>query len=379
VFKVKLNRKTLVKQGKWKLGLVGFIRKGKPRRYVIMGNIQKQFLDYHADIKLDDENKILREKREIILTKLKNKIDSSAPTYTPFVQGSYAMSTGIKPINGEYDIDVGLFFDMSKEDYDDPVEAKRWVYDALNGYPHNVEMKTPCVTVTYKENGQPAFHVDLTIYSANNPDGKIYLAKGRLNSSPENKFWEESDPKRLSSIIRDHCENDEDRAQFRRVIRYLKRWKDLKFPATGHAAPTGIALTVAAINYFSPVSELVDIFANKRAYNDLVAFKNFLNNLINAFQWVEKDDGSLVERLVVNVPTPIYNDLFERMTDTQMANFKTKLIGLRDTLMEAEAEVDPVEACKILQKKLDPSFPVPPKEETGKRKAMAITTGSSSA
>lgn len=342
-----------------------------------MANVQNQFVAFHDVIKLDDENETLREKREIILNKLKEKIDSEAPSYSHFVQGSYAMSTGVKPINGEYDIDVGLAFSMSKDDYE-PVEAKKWVFDALEGHTHSVVMKTPCVTVTYKENGQPAFHVDLTIYAANNPDGKMYLAKGRLNSADENKVWEESDPHKLTRIIRDHYDHPDDRAQFKRVIRYLKRWKDIHFQTGGHAAPTGIALTVAAIKYMAP-NYSVDRFTNKRTYNDLAALKNFVDNLLNAFQLVTRADGSQAERLIVRVPTPIYNDLFEKMTDNQMATFKTKLKNLLKALEEAEAEVDPVEACKVLRKQFGDDFPVPSKEETAQRKSVAITTGSASA
>lgn len=343
-----------------------------------MADIQKYFIEFHDAIKLDDENKTLREKRDIILKKLKDKITSKAPSYDTFIQGSYAMSTGIKPVSGEYDIDVGLWFDMSKEDYK-PLEAKEWVYDALKDHTKDVKIKNPCVTVTYQEDGQAAFHVDLTVYAANNSDDKIYLAKGKKYSLEENKKWEESNPKELINLIKEKFSDSEDRAQYRRIIRYLKRWKDLKFATEGHAAPTGIALTISAYEYMSPKSALVDNFANKRKYDDLGALKDFLNNLLSAFSSIVNSKGEVVERLEIKVPTPIYNDLFEKMSDNQMKELKDKIITLRDALLTAEDEVDPVEACKKLAAEFGTDFPVPTKEQTAQRSALAVTTSSSSA
>lgn len=342
-----------------------------------MANVQKQFIEFHNAIKLDDENETLREKREIILKKLKNKITEDAPVYEPFVQGSYALSTGVKPIDGEYDIDVGLAFEMSKDDHK-PVTAKQWVRDALDGHTDSVVViKTPCITVTYIEDGEPAFHVDLTVYAAHNADGNTYLAKGRPASAAENKVWDLSDPKELMRLVRSHFGDAQDRAQFRRVIRYLKRWKDNKFDTGKHAAPTGIALTVAAVNYFSPSK--VDPFTGKRVDNDLLVLMNFVNSLLDAFFTVINDKGEYVERLVVRVPTPNYDDLLAKMTDTQMLSFKNKLTNLRDALVTAEDKVDPVEACQVLQKQFGDDFPIPPKEETAQSKNVAVATGSASA
>ena len=79
------------------------------------------------------------------------------------------MYTGIKPFeDGDYDIDVGLFFDISKDDYENPVTAKKWVYDALKDEYPNIEMKKPCVAVKFEseeEENNNHYHVDFTIYA----------------------------------------------------------------------------------------------------------------------------------------------------------------------------------------------------------------------
>ncbi|PJW18891.1 nucleotidyltransferase [Geobacillus sp. WSUCF-018B] len=346
-----------------------------------MANLQKYFEDFHKKIKLEyEDNDTLREKRDILIDKLKKNMPEDAPSFSTFNQGSYAMFTGIKPLEGgQYDIDVGLWFNMSKEDYPDPLVPKQWVYDALKDHTHDVRIKHPCVTVTYKEDGEPAYHVDLTVYAADNPDKKVYLARGKKYSSEENKYWEESNPKELIDRIQNHLDDENDRAQFRRAIRYLKRWKDIKFNNVDKK-PSGIGLTVAALDYFSP-KYVYDAFTNTRYPDDLQAVTDFVQALINAFKWVySEEEEKWVLRLIVNLPVPPYTDLFEKMTNKQMETFKEKLEKLLTALQEAKSEVDPVEACKTLQKQFGDDFPVPEIEETGERKDRpAIITESSSA
>ena len=116
-----------------------------------MADVQKNFLDFHEKIKLDDENQTLREKRDIVLDVLKNNISDDAKQYTTFLHGSYSMGTGIKPIDGDYDIDVGVRFEINKNDYTDPVVPKKWVYDAVEGHTNSVEFKNSCIKVQYQK------------------------------------------------------------------------------------------------------------------------------------------------------------------------------------------------------------------------------------
>ena len=66
------------------------------------------------------------------------------------------------------------------------------------------------------------------------------------------------------------------------------------------------------------------------------------------------------------------------MTDTQMSDFKEKLIKLRDALVEAENQPDTHEACKILRKQFGDDFQVPDKTETTKSTdSGVVSTGRS--
>lgn len=63
-------------------------------------------------------------------------------------------------MTNEYDIDVGLRFKVNKEDYENPVELKNTIYDILQSHTeYGAEVKKPCVTVTYKKDGEAAYHV----------------------------------------------------------------------------------------------------------------------------------------------------------------------------------------------------------------------------
>lgn len=353
-----------------------------------MAEVQRYFKNFHERIRLKNlaENAILREKRDIVLDKLRERLQKlfeergeTAPTFTHFNKGSYAMNTGVVPIDCDYDIDVGLLFDIHIDDYPDPVVVKQWVYEALDGHTDNVVIKQPCVTVYYHLKGEPIYHIDLAVYArTGNSAGNIYLARGKPHSSQERRVWQLDDPMGLTEIIRNRFDNEDERKQFRRIIRYLKRWKNIQFPLDGNAAPMGIGITVAAYYWFLPQRTLIDAFQNKYKDDDLKALSVFVNSLINNFRLTYNDD-EFAERLNVQLPVQPYNDLFEKMTNLQMLNFKQKLKSLRTVLDEATQETDPVKACKKLQKQFGDDFPVPEISETAQQRSPAIVSSSASA
>jgi hypothetical protein len=351
-----------------------------------MANVQKQFDAFHAAIRLGhfDEEKILREKRDIIRDKLDEKLPEvfkrhgeELPDYYFRDQGSYELRTGTKPLDGDYDIDQGLYFLVSTDDWKDPVTLKQRVHEALDGHTKDVRIRRPCVTVFYERSGEPIYHVDIAVYAdgSKNADGKSKLAKGRENSEAKYRVWEVSNPKALKEKIEERFKGN-DAAQFRHVVRYLKRWRDENFSSDGNAAPLGIGLTVAAYDDFHPTySDPI-----KGTSDDLAALRPLVGAILGRFadKW-DTDEGKYVRRLEVKLPVEPWNNLFEQMTDNQMANLETKLRDLQTALDDAAAEVDPVEACKKLQKVFGDDFPVPEKQETAARVAPAIVSSSSSA
>lgn len=322
-----------------------------------MADIQKYFLQFDDAIRYerDDEIQILSEKRERVLRRLSEGIKrqrregKQIPSYTPFNQGSYAMKTGIKPVDRDFDIDVGLRFEIRKSEYD-PVAVKRWVHDAVAGHTQKVELRKSCVTIFYQEQGEDLYHVDLAVYAS--ADGTDYLAKGKTTSAPDQRFWEASDPQGLIKAITGRF-TGQDAEQFRRVIRALKRWKDERFSKDGHAAPKGIALTIAAYHWFQVSKQATGYWSNEYVYDDLEALRGLAAAMLSRFQ------PMFQPRLRVELPVSPYSDLCAMMSDGQMRDLKDRLQALYDSLTTARAQINPQAACKELRKQFGDDFPLP--------------------
>ena len=95
-----------------------------------MANVQTPFEQFNENIKLRryHENATLAEKRERILRTLSKGIarlreaGEKIPSYRAFNQGSYDIGVGTQPLDGDYDIDVGIAFDLARGDHD-PVDV----------------------------------------------------------------------------------------------------------------------------------------------------------------------------------------------------------------------------------------------------------------
>jgi len=322
-----------------------------------MVNIQTNFMKFHDAIKVDfDESQLLREKRDLIVRHLKDGLkrlfSTNAPTFECFNQGSYALATGVEPLSGDdFDIDVGIVFNFSKNNYK-PVEVKKWVYHALNTGNRTVEIKRPCVRVQYHENGEKLFHVDLAIYSRY--EGYLgqtiyHIAKGFPNSSEDKKIWEISEPFKLKELLNSRFTEQSDREQFRRIIRYLKRWKDIKFSSTVSGKPTGIALTACCYNLFIPQKDF-NYNSYTYQYNDFRALYNVVDGIINMF--------NCNNTINVQLPVQPHNNLFEKMTDIQMTFMQLAFWDLGEALRSASNQESSLDACIELQKVFGKDFPL---------------------
>lgn len=229
-----------------------------------MANLQPQFEAFDGEIKLPTKKRSeLAEKRQNILNTLsegikkQKKEGKEIPKYRNFNQGSYDIHTSVVPLDGEYDLDVGIEFELAKKDYEDPLVVKRWVFDAVEGHTENVEMKGPCITVSYTRQGETKFHIDFPVYSkaSFNSDNKCYIARGKITTPKKDRVWTATAPEVLTDLLNTKFSDDKEMEQFRQTVRALKRWKDFKFSSDGDAAPRGIALAVAAYWWFSPSFE----------------------------------------------------------------------------------------------------------------------------
>ena len=330
--------------------------------------LQKQFEKFNNNIRIP-ENKLseLRQKRDILLNKL--KADNDLPSFEKFDQGSYRMKTEVEPIDKEYDLDVGLRFNVNKSDYESPLTLKKKIRDILKDHTeYGAEIKGPCVTVTYKKDGETAFHVDIVTYTyedKENKESQLYLARGKEYSNEENIYWEEADPLGLIDKIENEY-SDKDKEQYKRLIRYLKRWKNLNFNASGNSEVPGIGITLLACNLFTASKEY-DYLEEKYNYNDLDALIDLIMKIRNKFtKKYDTENNELKYSIYLLLPVQPYTDVFSKMTLNQTDNLKKKFDKLYDELIIVREESDTIEQCKMLKKIFGDDFEVPEKKEESK-------------
>ena len=323
-----------------------------------MADVQKHFKKFHDQIRLNyDDNSVLLEKRDTVLRDLRiglrRMFGARYPKFKYFNQGSYALGTGVYPLDSSFDIDIGIVFQINLKD-STSVEVKSWVHDALNIKNRTVYHKRPCVSVQYHQSGEEAYHIDLAVYTKETNAlfnrTTYHIAKGYAGSEEKYKIWELSEPFELLNCIRKKFTDAEDRGQFRRVIRYLKRWNDINFYSEGHAKPRGIAITALAYRLFRP-HKSYDWTSGKYRFEDLKALRSFVSSIIKNFDWFGN--------ITVKLPVISHNNLFAKMTNLQMQDFKQRLSALKDTLDLAVKEKDLEEACYALWNEFGDDFPTP--------------------
>lgn len=350
-------------------------------------SLQKYFNDFNKAIKMDyDVKSELKDKRDILLDILRKS--DEIPSFSEYNQGSYSMHLGVEPLDKEYDIDVGLRFKVNCEDYNDPVEIKQKIYDLLDNHTeYGAKIKKPCVTVTYKKDGEAAFHVDLVTYTyedKDDTDSQLYLARGKQSEADET-YWEKSDPVGLTDYVNEKYkgeESKEDREQFRRVIRYIKRWKNKVFSSNGNAEPPSIGITLIAVDKFVS-SKTYDVLEEKNVYDDLEALISFITTIKNLFRFKGvSENGRCLYSIEYCLPSALNfetnNNVFKKMSEHYMTDFKEKIDKLISDLNDVKDETDEVEQCKKLNKIFGEDFPVPEKKDAAKRQMNYIPSTSSS-
>lgn len=324
--------------------------------------VQHHFDAFHRNIRINRaEGGILRQKREIVCNKLAVRLPQifeaageECPGFGFRDQGSYQMQTGTFPLNRDFDIDLGMYFEIDPDEYH-PVKLKRAVYEALRGHTKDVRIRRPCVTVQYQHAGEPSYHVDIAIYSdgSQSPDGMPRLALGKDRSGEDFCGWQVSDPLGLSSEVIGSYEGAELR-QFRRVVRYLKRWKDVRFSPSGNEAPRGIALTVACHQHFAAESFQDD------TPDDLEALRGVVNGILDSFILRSPSSrGGPSHDVAIMLPVEPYSDLCERMTPRHKTRFYEELLWLFEVLETVKRGRSEEKACRRLRRVFGAAFPLP--------------------
>jgi len=206
---------------------------------------QSEFMRFHQNILLEDDEhyRPAREARDRVMSSFPNRGATSATwtTFQPYYWGSYAMKTGVRPLaGGNYDIDIGLVFNTRPTS--DSYYLKQIVFDTLERAGYHPTWMRPCISVAFSH-----FHIDMSV-CCRESESRLFLAEGKQHDGRAR--WRPDGMEWFVKMINAHP-NPSDNLQLRRLVRYLKRWKDIHFRYDGMKGPVGLALTVMAYHWFA--------------------------------------------------------------------------------------------------------------------------------
>ncbi|MCJ8312388.1 MAG: nucleotidyltransferase [Pseudomonadales bacterium] len=333
-------------------------------------SIQTHFNIFDKNIYLTSQStayKKAREKDESILQEIKNAFkDADYPIIDSFMQGSFSVNTAINSIEGDFDIDRAIVIESDTAP-EDPLIPKKLILDILTKRNfENPKVKKPCVTADYLSTN---LHIDYIVYKR---VGENYsLAVGKLNSAIAHKEWSASDPKGLSDWINTSVNYGESqikkKKQYKRLVRYIKRWRDVNFTEEVRKKIFSIGLTVMVKEQYKPN------YFDSVISDDLSVLKTVIVNIL-ASNYFKKQFQSEDYRVYVNLPKKPYRDIFqhkiaggesENGSDLNVGNqLRNKLIQLQNKLQNILDEVDEIKQCTILNGIFGSDFQIPSKSDS---------------
>ena len=303
-----------------------------------MTNLQTQLEKFHQNIKVDD-NQTLREKREIICDKIKEYLRIRGKNYPiPEVlnQGSYIYGVGIRPLSGDFDIDVGLIFNIKSTEHS-AKQIRELVFNTIKNHTSDVENKGPCIRIKYEK----GYHVDLVCYAKYKNSEQIE----DFQLAHRNGSWIPSNPKRIKEYIQTSREkfkntkNSIGADQLQRVVRFLKRWIDLMYLKESDNKPTGLAILLYCIKVLTS-----SVYDSQGRSDDLQA-------LIYINEQVRKSN-----RIIAHKPDT-REDVFQKISNSDMKKLILKFQQLYNTLLDARNCNNLKTACELMREQFGDDFP----------------------
>lgn len=334
--------------------------------------LKKRFADFYKEIKIDEEVEDLKEKREVLQSDIENKLPGEMKKHNielkkseikMFDQGSYKIHTTISNDYGSIDRDVAVMFPLDIKKNPDPRKIKGYVRDSLKHQNRTIDIKEPCVNVSYVENGKEWMHIDLPVYVMY--ENKVYLARGSEFATEGNYCWEEADPYGLNNWLLGKITGND---QLRRNIRYIKKWKQEKYhnSSLDHEDPPSIGLTLLMCEHFESDTGV-------EGDDDLSSLRLSIQNIINQFLLTYDYQGNVVKAdISYDLPVIPGTDVFLKMkkSDTYGVKFYNRLKKALQNLTDASNVESEHDAGVSVQKVFGDKFKVPPKQ-------VAIATQSS--
>jgi ABC-type dipeptide/oligopeptide/nickel transport system ATPase component len=286
-----------------------------------MADFHYEFNRFHNRIALTYGNKAMMQMaretiRERIRMYFRNTLQVKPPMFRG--QGAYAMNTMVNPIDGEYDIDDGVYLQHLDQQNDgnwptaDTVH--RWLMNALDGHcGGKAEGKRACVRVRFRG----LYRVDLPVYGQLN--GRFRLAVNGASN------WPNSDPISLTLWFGSHVSRYG--AQLRRIVCYIKAWADFQTRRWGEM-PDGFILTVLAVQHYQ----------NRDKDDAALAYT------------LKAISTAVCSPMYIPNPVNIGEQLAERLTQIQKIKFQEAVMESAADAIEALSLADSHRVLKIWRK-----------------------------
>ena len=236
-------------------------------------NTHKLFQKFNGVIRLTNSK---REKLKISRSALRDKISKFfeekrwiKPEFHP--QGSFPLETNLNPIRVEedgvikekYDMDDGVYFISPESDRKTPETYHYRIKKAVEGHASDVIDKNTCVRVVYAD----GHHFDLPAYWLEDEDSTPQLAH-------KSEGFIDSDPVEFMDWVKEKISETTFTGQLRRIIRYLKAWKDYRENKNSNLKlPAGFILAILACNHY------------KESDRDDLALCDTIKSIENELDW----------------------------------------------------------------------------------------------
>lgn len=305
------------------------------------------FKKYDETKRIDDATyDKIRSKRDSIIKLIKD--NDKTLSFETFGVGSYAVRTGVKYKDKNFDIDVALFFNITEENT--ARQVKNSVYKAIEGLKDvTIRYRRKCITVLYTDkNDDDLFHIDFAVFGYDRNKDIYYLADGKQNDEVK---WMRQNPKELVDYLNWKDGENELRDTYRRIVRILKLWKNKCFSdSLKDTAPPSLGLSVAVRQLLSLPSFTYadDLSTIKKVFLSLKTF-SFSSPL---YLKVPMSPPAL------RVDHPYYNIYYKMALNSKCIDQFQAKVSEAVTIISGLPKTTLNETCKELQK-LFPDFPNP--------------------
>lgn len=309
-----------------------------------MADNQKQFEGFLENIQLIGEGlKSLRKSRDAnrdrITKHWKDVLKRRVPSFKE--QGSFEMGTVIKPIEGDYDLDDGMYLNCIGDDANEwpsTSTVQGWVCSAVEGATEGDPQKRKrCVRIPYKD----GYHIDVPAYGQDSFGTTRVYEKGK-----EPVTFDESNPVALVDWFNERKEFHSD---LRDLVRFFKAWRDHK---------KGSLTKIKSVTMTILISEHIQ---SDEHYDQAI-----VNTARNCAKHIRRG-GQVLK------PVAPFEDLTSSWSDEDRSKIADAFDNLADRGVDAMAAESVRDGALIWEKQFGSRFPVPEDDGTKAFTSALIT------